>query len=63
MSLRELMNECIFDLAREWRLAWHGLSLYTQAVLHHESIPTEAVPANSTLQRKCARAHKVGDTK
>ena len=28
MSLRELTNECILDLARVWRLAWHGLSLY-----------------------------------
>jgi len=30
MSLRELTNECISDLARVWRLAWHGLSLYTR---------------------------------
>ena len=33
MSLSELTNECILDLARVWRLAWHGLSLYTRGII------------------------------
>ena len=39
MSLMELTNECILDLARVWRLAWQGLSLYKRGLSNRYTGP------------------------
>ena len=39
MSLRGLTNECILDLARVWRLAVRGLSLYKRGLNLYENRP------------------------
>ena len=38
MSLRELTDECILDLARVWRWAWLGLSLYKRGLRGGHSV-------------------------
>jgi hypothetical protein len=50
MSLRELTNECIFDLARVWRWAWHGLSLYKRGLTVNATISDTHRPWGGPMQ-------------